>query len=228
MLATVKPRKNDPRQASRLEALEAFNEGLKANSLNAKRGKRAIDAEDRQRAARSALVDSKRKAQGVIVKRPPPQTQALEEEFNDEMLKGNTLNTKREKRSIDAEKRQRAARSALIDSKRRPEAIESKPTQRQAKKAASTIVKEELVASTKEGGLDLSDLSYQQIEALKEYGGLTGNMTREQVEEIVSRVSPLTEDGTPFVISTPRPKKRFFRPRRQSVNDIETGRKILL
>jgi hypothetical protein len=170
MLTTTQPRKNDPRQAARLDALEAFNDGLKANSLN----------------------------------------------------------TKRDKRAIETEKRQRVARSALVDSKRKMEDIEIKPPQRQAKKAASAIVKEELVASTKEGGLDLSDLSYQQIEALKEYGGLTGNMTREQVEEIVSRVSPMTDDATPFVISTPLPKKRFLSPRRQYVYDIETGKKILL
>jgi hypothetical protein len=107
------------------------------------------------------------------------------------------------------------------------EDIEIKPPQRQAKKV-SPVVKEELGASMKEGGLDLSDLSYQQIEALKEYGGLTGNMTREQVEEIVSRVSPLTEDATPFVITTPLPKKRYLSPRRQYVYDIETGKKILL
>jgi hypothetical protein len=47
MLTTMQPRKNDARQAARLDALEAFNDGLKANSLNTKRDKRAIDAEKR-------------------------------------------------------------------------------------------------------------------------------------------------------------------------------------
>ena len=160
-MMTTKPRKNeDQRQANRLLALEEFNDGLKANSLNTKRDKRAIEAEKRQRAARGAIVDSNRK----------------------------------------------------------------KPK----KKPAETTVKEEIATAKKVQGLDISDLSYEQIEALKEYGGLTSNMTREQVDDIVSRVSPLTEDGTAFVITTTLPKKRFLSPRRLKVKDIVTGKEIFL
>jgi hypothetical protein len=94
--------------------------------------------------------------------------------------------------------------------------------------AAEVIVKEEVAIAKVEDRLDLSDLSYEQIEALKQYGGLTGNMSREQVDEIINRVSPLTEDSTPFVISTPLPKKRFLSPIRLKVKDITTGRDIVL
>ena len=159
-MITTRPRKNeDKRQADRLLALEVFNDGLKANSLNTKRDKRAIEAEKRQRASRGAIVDSNRK----------------------------------------------------------------KP-----KKTDQAIVKEEMATANEVPGLDISDLSYEQVEALKEYGGLTSNLSREQVDDIISRVSPLTEDGTPFVITTPFPKKRFLSPRRLKVRDIATGKEILL
>jgi hypothetical protein len=223
MMTTTKPRKNDPKQAARLQALEEFNDGLKANSLNAKRGVRAIEAEDRQRAARSALIDSKRKEPEKPTKATPkkatPKKVIAPDEFNDG-LKANSLNAKRGVRAIEAEDRQRAARSALVDSKRKePE----KPT-----KPARVIVEEEIAAIQDAAGLDLSDLTYEQIEALKEYGGLTGNMSRKQVDEIISRVSPLTEDGTPFVVTTPGPKRRFLPPRRLKIKDIVTGKEIML
>ena len=141
------------------------------------------------------------------------------EEFKDE-LKARS----RDKRAIETEKRQRAARSAIVDSNRKKN-NNSKPSQPQP---AEAIVREEIAAARKEGGLDISDLSYEQIEALKEYGGLTGNMSQKQVDEIISRVSPLTEDGTPFVIVTPRPKKRFLSPRRLTIKDITTGIEIVL
>jgi hypothetical protein len=128
------------------------------------------------------------------------------EEFKDE-LKARS----RDKRAIETEKRQRAARSAIVDANRK------KPT-----------VREKVETVKEDPGLDISDLTYEQIEALKEYGGLTGNVTREQVDEIISRVSPLTEDGTPFVIVTPRPKKRFLSPRRLTIKDITTGIEIVL
>jgi hypothetical protein len=66
------------------------------------------------------------------------------------------------------------------------------------------------------------------LEALKEYGGLTSNMTREQVDEIINRTSPLTEGGRPFVISTPIPTGRFLPPRRLTVYDVATGKKLVL
>jgi hypothetical protein len=140
------------------------------------------------------------------------------EEFDDG-LKSNSLNTKRDKRAIEAEKRQRAARG--VDSNR-------KKNKNSTNKPAETIVKEEIASMKMKGGLDLSDLTYEQIEALKQYGGLTGNMAREQVDEIINRISPLSEDGTPFVVSTPLPKKRFLSPRRLKVKDIETGKEIVL
>jgi N-acyl-D-aspartate/D-glutamate deacylase len=169
MMITTTPRKNDQKQAARLQALEEFNEGLKANSLNTKTVKRAIATEDRQRGDRNALVDSKRKG----AQKPTNPTEVTMEE-------------------------------------------------------AEAIVEEELAAIQDATGLDLSDLTYEQVEALKEYGGLTGNMSKKQVDEIISRVSPLTEDGTPFIISTPRPKGRFLNPRRLRVKDIVTGKEILL
>ena len=131
--------------------------------------------------------------------------------------KGNSLNTKTDTRAIENEKRQRAARGGLVDSKRKT-----------VNPPAKVTVEDEIAATMEDNGLDLSDLSYEQIEALKEYGGLTGNMSRKQVDAIINRVSPLTEDGTPFVVSTPYSKKRFLPPRRLKVKDITTGREIVL
>ena len=167
-MLTTKVKKNttagNKRQDDRLRALEKFNDGLKANNLKGAIDRRAIDTETRQRTARGAVVDSKRK-----------------------------------------------------DKKKNTEKV-----------AEAAIVEEEIAAANEKSGLDLSDLTYEQMRALKKYGGLTGNMTREQVDEIISRVSPLTEDGTPFVISTPGPKKRFLSPRRLKVKDIATGKEIVL
>jgi hypothetical protein len=160
------------------------------------------------------------------------------EEFADG-LKGNKMALKRGVRVDDARKRQKEARAAIVDSNRKkntapvPTAkrkVAEKapmPAAKQRKKAAEKVAEEE-VKEAQKGDLDLSDLTFEQVEALKEFGGLTGNLTREQIDEIISRVSPLTEGGRPFVISTPMPTARFLPARRLKVNDIATGRKIVL
>jgi hypothetical protein len=128
--------------------------------------------------------------------------------------KKNDASTKREARAGDAEDRQKEARAAVVDSNRKKNT------------AAEKVVME--VKEAQKGDLDLGDLTFEQVEALKEFGGLTGNLTREQVDEIIGRVSPLTEGGRPFVVSTPIPTARFLPARRLKVNDVVTGRKILL
>jgi ABC-type transporter Mla subunit MlaD len=195
MMITTQPRKNDPNQTSRLQALEEFNNDLKTNSTTVKKNKKKTN----------------KTAEAIT------RVGATDLDFA-EGPKGNALKTKTDTRAKQTEIRQRAARDAVIDLKRK----------RERPAAAKVTAEEELMAAIEDDGLDLSDLSYEQIEALKKYGGLTGNMTREQVNEIINRVSPLTEDGTPFVISTPAPKKRFLPPRRLKVKDITTGKEIVL
>jgi hypothetical protein len=169
------------------------------------------------------------------------------DEFNDG-LKANSLSTSRGKRLINAEKKQREDRSAIVTSNRKmpvhqityeeakkkqkekpPKKIMTEAKKEKSVKITAEDIVEKLVAvEKKDGGLDLSDLTFEQFEALKEYGGLTSNMTRKQIDEVINRVSPLTEDGTPFVISTPFPKQRFLPPRRLKVKDIVTGKEIIL
>jgi hypothetical protein len=194
MMITAQPRKNDQKETSRLQALEEFSDGLKTNSMTEKKNKKKSN-----------------KPIEVITRE-----EAIALDFA-EGPKGNSLNNKTDTRAIENEKRQRAARGALVDLKRKA-----------VKPQAKVTVEEEIADTMEADGLDLSDLTYEQIEALKEYGGLTGNMSREQVDAIINRISPLTEDGTPFVVSTPYPKKRFLPPRRLKVKDIITGREILL
>jgi hypothetical protein len=211
-MITTKPRKNerkppsttaptaDERSRARLLALEDFNMGLKSNSLGEAKSQRATDADKRQKAARNALIGSNRTKEKKVEK-PVEEIYTREDVPNPPGI-------------VIKKKRKRATKS-VVDLKKR-----------KISKPANKVTVEEEMAST--AGLDLSDLTYEQIEALREYGGLTGNMTREQVDEIINRVSPLTEDGTPFVISTPRPKKRFLSPIRLKVKDITTGREIVL
>lgn len=133
--------------------------------------------------------------------------------------RADAADAKRKKKRGDAAKKKRETND-IIQAQR---AVQ----QPQAPKRAEAVVREVVeLGAEKEGGLDLSDLTYEQMEALKSYGGLTSNMTRGQVDEIVGRISPLTEDGTPFIISTPRPKRKFLSPRRMFVYDNETGKKI--
>jgi hypothetical protein len=160
------------------------------------------------------------------------------EDFTDG-LKGNKMALKRGARVDDARKRQKEARAALVDSNRKKNTAPVPTTKRkvaekapmpaakQRKKTAEKVAEEEVKAAQKVD-LDLSDLTFEQVEALKEFGGLTGNLTREQIDDIISRVSPLTEGGRPFVISTPMPTARFLPARRLKVNDVVTGRKIVL
>ena len=121
---------------------------------------------------------------------------------------------KRGERATASKSKQKEARNAKTASNRT--------------KKAKVVVDELIEEEAKDGGVDFSDLTFEQLEALKTYGGLTSNMTREQIDEVLSRVSPLTEDGTPFVITTPVPVKRYLFPRRLKVKDIKTGREIVL
>jgi hypothetical protein len=227
MMTTTKPRKkNDQKQEAILQALDEFNVTLKANSLNAKTAKRAIETKDRQRGDRNALVDSKRK--GAQKPTKPADVNPLNAKTAKRAIETeDRLNAKTAKRAIETKDRQRGDRDALVGSKRKGAQKPTKPADVTMEEAEATV-EEEVAATQDAAGLDLSDLTYEQVEALKEYGGLTGNMSRKQVDEIISRVSPLTEDGTPFVISTPGPKGRFLNPRRLRVKDIVTGKEILL
>jgi ATP-dependent exoDNAse (exonuclease V) beta subunit len=133
---------------------------------------------------------------------------------------------KREFKAKTSPTRKRDDRATASISKQK-EARNAKTASNRAKKAKAVVdklIKEE----AKDGGVDFSDFTFEQLEALKTYGGLTSNMTREQIDEVLSRVSPLTEDGTPFVITTPVPVKRYLFPRRLKVKDIKTGREIVL
>jgi hypothetical protein len=121
---------------------------------------------------------------------------------------------KRDERAASNVSRQKEARTLKTASKR---------TQK-----AKAVVDELLDDEAEDGEFDLADLTFEQMQALKSYGGFISNMTRDQVNEVLSRVSPLTEDGTPFVITTPVPTKRYLNPRRLKIKDIVTGREITL
>jgi hypothetical protein len=203
-MSTIMAKKNTPkrkRQDERLNELERLNNDLKANSITGR------DKKKKKQKADDGF------AQAEVYERP-----RAPDRFVGGLKPKNDLKEATRRRAVDAETKQRAARKDTVDSKRK----------KNNEKTAKVIVEEEVADAVKNGGLDLSDLTYEQIRALKEYGGLTGNMTREQVDEIISRVSPLTEDGTPFIISTPGPKKRFLSPRRLKVKDIVTGKEIIL
>jgi hypothetical protein len=213
MMTITNPRKNDRKQDARLQALDEFNVTLKANALKRKspdtetknRNKAAKRQKQNDKATKRAIeADDRLKAKTI--------KRAMETE--------DRLKAKTAERAVEAKNRQRSDRDTLMASKRKRA---QKPT-----KPADVTMEEEVAATQDAAGLDLSDLTYEQVEALKEYGGLTGNMSKRQVDEIISRVSPLTEDGTPFVISTPGPKGRFLNPRRLKVKDIVTGKEILL
>jgi hypothetical protein len=232
------PKKNvNKRSAARVLTLDAWRGELEgrrvAKTLTpfaGKTGARAADASKRQKAARGAFVDLKRAKMNTVAAAPRKNDTkaaarlAALEDLTSELKnkrgfkKKNDMDAKRDTRFYDAQDRQREDRAALVESKRKKNTT---------MKAAEKVVEKE-VREAQKGDLDLSDLTFEQVEALKEFGGLSSNLTREQIDEIIGRVSPLTEGGRPFVVSTPIPTARFLPARRLKVNDVATGRKIVL
>lgn len=192
---------------ARLFALEDFKVGLSGN----KRPRASkIDRKVKKKNKRSAPE------QQFVIKGVAKDTNVVPRYT----AKKINIEDKRNERADDAEKRRRGLREKKVDANRKKEKKEPAPEK---------VVREEVARNAKvNGGLDISDLTFEELEALKEYGGLTGNMTREQVDEIINRASPLTEGGRPFVISTPIPTGRFLNPRRLTVNDVATGKKIVI